>query len=200
MKARRQCCTSTPTLCMKSPLRRRFATLRERACPCGAQTKPSPPWTTPSLHESGRWRSTGPEDAATQVRTLRQNCADFDVPLFDIEGDIQGIVHVIGPELGVTQPGMTIVCGDSHTSTHGAFGALAFGIGTSEVGYVLATQCLMQDKAKTFAINVAGSLGLGSRLKTLSSPSSPRMAPPVVLAMSSNTVARRFGRSTWPAA
>ena len=108
-----------------------------------------------------------PEDAATQVRALRQNCADFDVPLYDIEGDIQGIVHVIGPELGVTQPGMTIVCGDSHTSTHGAFGALAFGIGTSEVGYVLATQCLMQAQAKTFAINVEGSLGLGITAKDI---------------------------------
>ena len=106
-----------------------------------------------------------PEDAATQVRTLRQNCADFGVPLFDVEGDIQGIVHVIGPELGVTQPGMTIVCGDSHTSTHGAFGALAFGIGTSEVGHVLATQCLMQKRAKTFAINVEGTLGPGITAK-----------------------------------
>ena len=96
-----------------------------------------------------------PEDAATQVRALRQNCADFDVPLYDIEGDIQGIVHVIGPELGVTQPGMTIVCGDSHTSTHGAFGALAFGIGTSEVGYVWRLQCLMQAQ-RDVCINVEG--------------------------------------------
>ena len=108
-----------------------------------------------------------PEDAATQVRALRTNCDEFDVPLFDIEGDIQGIVHVIGPELGVTQPGMTIVCGDSHTSTHGAFGALAFGIGTSEVGHVLATQCLMQKQAKTFAINVEGSLGFGVTAKDI---------------------------------
>ncbi|MGB3058985.1 MAG: aconitase family protein, partial [Anaerolineae bacterium] len=84
-----------------------------------------------------------PADAAHQVRTLRENCAEFGVTLFDIESETQGIVHVIGPELGITQPGMTIVCGDSHTSTHGAFGALAFGIGTSEVGYVLATQCLL---------------------------------------------------------
>ena len=91
----------------------------------------------------------------------------FGVPLFDIEGDIQGIVHVIGPELGVTQPGMTIVCGDSHTSTHGAFGALAFGIGTSEVGHVLATQCLMQKRAMTFAINVEGSLGVGVTAKDI---------------------------------
>jgi 3-isopropylmalate/(R)-2-methylmalate dehydratase large subunit len=87
--------------------------------------------------------------------------------LFDIKGDIQGIVHVIGPELGVTQPGMTIVCGDSHTSTHGAFGALAFGIGTSEVGHVLATQSLMQMESKTFAINVEGELGKGVTAKDI---------------------------------
>ncbi len=106
-----------------------------------------------------------PSDAATQVRTLRQNCADFGITLWDIEGDVQGIVHVVGPEMGVTQPGMTIVCGDSHTSTHGAFGALAFGIGTSEVGHVLATQCLLQKKPKTFAINVEGELGFGVTAK-----------------------------------
>ena len=108
-----------------------------------------------------------PSDAATQVRALRQNCADFGIQLYDIEGDIQGIVHIIGPELGITQPGMTIVCGDSHTSTHGAFGALAFGIGTSEVGHVLATQCLMQSKPQTFAINVEGELGFGVTAKDI---------------------------------
>lgn len=108
-----------------------------------------------------------PSDAATQVRTLRQNCADFGVTLWDIEGDVQGIVHVVGPEMGVTQPGMTIVCGDSHTSTHGAFGALAFGIGTSEVGHVLASQCLLQMKPKTFAINVEGELGPGVTAKDI---------------------------------
>ncbi len=106
-----------------------------------------------------------PEDAATQVRTLRENCEDFGITLWDIEGDVQGIVHVVGPEMGVTQPGMTIVCGDSHTSTHGAFGALAFGIGTSEVAHVLATQCLLQSKPKTFAINVDGDLGPGVTAK-----------------------------------
>ena len=79
-----------------------------------------------------------------QVQTLERNCAEFDVPIYSLGSDRQGIVHVIGPELGVTQPGMTVVCGDSHTSTHGAFGALAFGIGTSEVEHVLATQCLVQ--------------------------------------------------------
>ena len=106
-----------------------------------------------------------PADAATQVRTLRQNCADFGVTLFDIDGAVQGIVHVVGPEMGITQPGMTIVCGDSHTSTHGAFGALAFGIGTSEVGHVLATQCLLQTRPKTFAITVDGELGFGVTAK-----------------------------------
>jgi 3-isopropylmalate/(R)-2-methylmalate dehydratase large subunit len=108
-----------------------------------------------------------PVDAATQVRTLRENCEEFGVTLWDINGPIQGIVHVVGPEMGVTQPGMTIVCGDSHTSTHGAFGALAFGIGTSEVGHVLASQCLMQKKPKTFAITVDGELGHGVTAKDI---------------------------------
>jgi 3-isopropylmalate/(R)-2-methylmalate dehydratase large subunit len=94
----------------------------------------------------------------TQVETLRKNCADFGIPLFPM-GDIdQGIVHVIGPQLGLTQPGMTIVCGDSHTSTHGAFGALAFGIGTSQVEHVLATQTLPMDRPKTMAVTVNGTL------------------------------------------
>ena len=108
-----------------------------------------------------------PEDAATQVNALRQNCNEYGVTLWDITGSIQGIVHVVAPEMGVTHPGMTIVCGDSHTSTHGAFGALAFGIGTSEVGHVLASQCLMQSKPKTFAINVEGELGLGVTAKDI---------------------------------
>ncbi len=108
-----------------------------------------------------------PSDAANQVQTLRRNCEEFGVTLWDIEGDVQGIVHVVGPEMGVTQPGMTIVCGDSHTSTHGAFGALAFGIGTSEVGHVLATQCLLQQKPKSFAINIEGELGPGVTAKDI---------------------------------
>ena len=108
-----------------------------------------------------------PADAATQVRTLRENCEEFGITLWDIDGPIQGIVHVVGPEMGVTQPGMTIVCGDSHTSTHGAFGALAFGIGTSEVGHVLATQCLLQKKPKTMAITVDGELGKGVTAKDI---------------------------------
>ena len=105
--------------------------------------------------------------AAKQIETLRRNCSDFEIQLFDINSDNQGIVHVIGPELGLTQPGMTIVCGDSHTSTHGAFGALAFGIGTSEVEHVLATQCLPQNKPRTMLINVSGALAEGVTAKDL---------------------------------
>jgi 3-isopropylmalate/(R)-2-methylmalate dehydratase large subunit len=105
--------------------------------------------------------------AKLQIETLQRNCRDFGVRLFDIDSPEQGIVHVIGPELGFTQPGMTIVCGDSHTSTHGAFGALAFGIGTSEVEHVLATQCLPQRKPKTMLIHVSGQLGEGVSAKDL---------------------------------
>ncbi|HET7748985.1 MAG TPA: 3-isopropylmalate dehydratase large subunit [Terriglobales bacterium] len=105
--------------------------------------------------------------AAQQVEALRRNCRDFGVPLFDIGSTEQGIVHVIGPELGLTRPGITIVCGDSHTSTHGAFGALAFGIGTSEVEHVLATQCLRQQRPKTLQIMVRGSLPQGVTAKDL---------------------------------
>src|SRR2546425_655380 len=103
--------------------------------------------------------------AARQIQALQQNCKEFGVPLFDMDSPEQGIVHVIGPELGLTQPGMTIVCGDSHTSTHGAFGALAFGIGTSEVEHVLATQCLPQRKPKTMLISVRGGLPEGVTAK-----------------------------------
>jgi len=105
--------------------------------------------------------------AALQIQTLQRNCKEFGVPLFDLDSPDQGIVHVIGPELGLTQPGMTIVCGDSHTSTHGAFGALAFGIGTSEVEHVLATQCLPQRKPKSMLISVGGRLGEGVTAKDL---------------------------------
>jgi len=96
-----------------------------------------------------------------QVETLAKNCAEYGIELFDLSSANRGIVHVIAPEQGFTQPGMTIVCGDSHTSTHGAFGSLAFGIGTSEVGHVLATQCLLQRKARTMAITVDGELAPG---------------------------------------
>src|SRR6202158_6374938 len=105
--------------------------------------------------------------AARQIQALQKNCKEFGVPLFDMDSPDQGIVHVIGPELGFTQPGMIIVCGDSHTSTHGAFGALAFGIGTSEVEHVLAAQCLPQRKPKTMLIEVSGNLAEGVSAKDL---------------------------------
>lgn len=107
------------------------------------------------------------EGAANQVRQMEQNCEEFGLDLLGYGSGKRGIVHVIGPELGATQPGKTIVCGDSHSSTHGAFGALAFGIGTTEVGHVLATQCLLQRKPKTLAVNVEGELPEGVTAKDL---------------------------------
>lgn len=107
------------------------------------------------------------ESAARQVKELERNCAAFSVELLGLRNSQRGIVHIIGPELGITQPGKTVVCGDSHTSTHGALGALAFGIGTTEVGHVLATQCLLQRKPRTFAINVSGKLRPGVTAKDL---------------------------------
>src|SRR5882724_8533970 len=105
--------------------------------------------------------------AAKQIETLRANCAKFGVELFDIDSNDQGIVHVIGPEQGLTQPGLKIVCGDSHTSTHGAFGALAFGIGTSEVEHVLATQTLPQTQPGTMEVNVDGEVPAGITAKDI---------------------------------
>lgn len=105
--------------------------------------------------------------AAKQIRQLEENCREFGIPLYGMDSPHQGIVHVIGPELGLTQPGMTIVCGDSHTSTHGAFGALAFGIGTTEVEHVLATQCLLQRKPQTFEVRVEGALRPGVAAKDI---------------------------------
>jgi 3-isopropylmalate/(R)-2-methylmalate dehydratase large subunit len=105
------------------------------------------------------------EVSLKQITTLERNCHEFGIRLFDLDSPNQGIVHVIGPELGFTLPGMTIVCGDSHTSTHGAFGALAFGIGTSEVEHVLATQCLLQSRPRTFRIEVVGKLSPGVTAK-----------------------------------
>ncbi len=107
------------------------------------------------------------ELSRVQVETLERNCAEFGVPIYSLGSDRQGIVHVIGPELGVTQPGMTIVCGDSHTATHGAFGSLAFGIGTSEVEHVLATQCMVQQKPKSMLIRYEGMPGFGVTAKDL---------------------------------
>jgi 3-isopropylmalate/(R)-2-methylmalate dehydratase large subunit len=107
------------------------------------------------------------ELAAKQIRMLEDNCAEFGIPLHGMRSPHRGIVHVIGPELGLTQPGMTIVCGDSHTSTHGAFGALAFGIGTSEVEHVLASQCLLQRKPRTYEVRVEGQLSPGVSSKDI---------------------------------
>ena len=107
------------------------------------------------------------ELSRVQVETLERNCAEFGIPVYSLGSERQGIVHVIGPELGVTQPGMTIVCGDSHTATHGAFGALAFGIGTSEVEHVLATQCMVQPKPRSMRIRYEGELGFGVTAKDL---------------------------------
>ena len=107
------------------------------------------------------------ESAANQIRQMQKNCKEFGIELYGFNSPHRGIVHVIGPELGATQPGKTIVCGDSHTSTHGAFGALAFGIGTTEVGHVLATQCLLQRKPKTMSIEVNGRLPYGVSAKDI---------------------------------
>src|SRR5947209_4502697 len=120
-----------------------------------------------SIPTSSRSLSGFDEMAANQVRTLAANCAEFGVPLFDLNSPKQGIVHVIGPELGLSQPGSTIVCGDSHTSTHGAFGALAHGIGTSEVEMVLATQCLLQKKPKTMSVSFSGIPAAGGTSKDM---------------------------------
>jgi len=107
------------------------------------------------------------QQSRIQVQTLERNCQEFDIPVYSLGSDRQGIVHIIGPELGLTQPGMTIVCGDSHTSTHGAFGSLAFGIGTSEVEHVLATQTLNQKRPKSMLISYQGELGFGVTAKDL---------------------------------
>jgi 3-isopropylmalate/(R)-2-methylmalate dehydratase large subunit len=138
-------------------LRRRGLAVRhpERTVATADHSIPTTPRDLPILDEL----------AAAQVRQLEDNCREFGVPLHGIGDPNQGIVHVIGPQLGLTQPGMTIVCGDSHTSTHGAFGALAFGIGTSEVEMVLATQCLLQRRPKTYEVRVDGRLAPGVSAK-----------------------------------
>jgi 3-isopropylmalate/(R)-2-methylmalate dehydratase large subunit len=145
-----------------------FAGLRERGLPVRRpeRTVATMDHSTPTTPRGadGRIPITDPL-AAAQIQKLEENCREFGIRLFALGSDQQGIVHVIGPELGLTQPGLTIVCGDSHTSTHGAFGALAFGIGTSEVAHVLATQCLLQQKPKTLAIEVEGRLRPGVTAK-----------------------------------
>jgi 3-isopropylmalate/(R)-2-methylmalate dehydratase large subunit len=147
-----------------------FAELDARGLPVRRpeRTKGTLDHSTPTLPPDGDGHRTYVSaEARGQVEKLRDNCARFGVELFDYDSPQRGIVHVMGPELGLTQPGQTIVCGDSHTATHGAFGALAFGIGTSEVGHVLATQCLLQRKPKTLAISVDGELAPGVGAKDL---------------------------------
>ena len=116
---------------------------------------------------SDRSKGIDNEESRIQVETLEQNCKDFNVTIFPLLDRRQGIVHIVGPEQGITQPGMTIVCGDSHTATHGAFGALAFGIGTSEVEHVLSTQTLIQQPAKNMLINIEGSVKIGITAKDI---------------------------------
>ena len=147
-----------------------FQVLKERGLKVGrpdrtlATADHSTPTLASDIYGSFLTANTAP---AIQVRKLTENCAEHGIELHGIDSDKRGIVHVIGPELGATQPGKTIVCGDSHTSTHGAFGALAFGIGTTEVGHVLATQCLLQRQPKTLAVEVDGALKPGVTAKDL---------------------------------
>ncbi len=145
-----------------------FAVLRERGLQVRRtdRTLATLDHSTPTLAKE-LYGALRPGPATTQIQTLQKNCADFNVPLYDLGSDERGIVHVMGPELGASHPGFTIVCGDSHTSTHGAFGALAFGIGTTEVGHVLATQCLLQRRPRTMAVNVSGQLREGVSAKDL---------------------------------
>jgi 3-isopropylmalate/(R)-2-methylmalate dehydratase large subunit len=146
-----------------------FAVLRERGLPVRRpdRTLATMDHAIPTAPGPLAGRRAPEGEAAGQIRELEANCRDFGIALYAVGSDRQGIVHVIGPELGATHPGMTIVCGDSHTSTHGAFGALAFGIGTSEVGHVLATQTLLLRKPKSFALEVDGRLPAGVTAKDL---------------------------------
>ncbi|HSH45847.1 MAG TPA: 3-isopropylmalate dehydratase large subunit [Longimicrobiales bacterium] len=143
-----------------SELRRRGLRVRrpDRTLATMDHSTPTTPWRGLPIADT---------QGAAQLERLAENCREFGVPLFALGDDRQGIVHVIGPEQGLTQPGMTIVCGDSHTSTHGAFGALAFGIGTSEVGHVLATQCLLQNRPRTMEVRLDGPLPPGVTAKDL---------------------------------
>ncbi len=176
-----------------SPAGLRRAAAR-RAAGCAGPTSPWPPWTTTCRPPASTGRIEDPI-SAKQMEVLAANCAEFGIALYPMGDPGQGIVHIIGPEQGLTQPGMTIVCGDSHTSTHGAFGALAFGIGTSEVEHVLATQTLPADRAGDHG-------GRGRRRRsrpaspprTSSSPSSAGSAPAAASATSSSTAARPSAR------
>src|ERR1017187_8211931 len=153
-------------LCHEVTTPQAFQTLRDRAlkvrrpdltiAPMDHST-PTTPHNLPILDKVGK----------AQLDQMEKNCADFGIRLYNLNSDKQGIVHVMGPEQGLTQPGMTIVCGDSHTATHGAFGALAFGIGTSQVGQVLATQCLLQQPPNTYAIRAEGNPHPGVAAKAI---------------------------------
>lgn len=140
------------------------------------------------------------EMARVQMETLMANCREFGVQLYDLHHPHQGIVHVIGPEQGMTLPGSTIVCGDSHTATHGAFGALAFGIGTSEVEHVLATQTLKQDRARTMQVVIQGDAPRGSAPRTSCWRSSGTSATPAAPDMWWSFAARRWRRCPWKGA
>ncbi len=146
-----------------------FTMLRERGLTvhCPDRTLATIDHSTPTLPAIDGKRPYATEQARAQVEQLKTNCDEFGIKLYGWDSDQRGIVHVMGPELGATQPGMTIVCGDSHTATHGAFGALAFGIGSTEVGHVLATQCLLQRKPKSMRITVDGELAEGVDAKDL---------------------------------
>src|SRR5918996_381145 len=165
----------TPTRCSRRRSRAcarrcRSTGSRPRRRPGGPTSPPPPPPpATQTPRPGGPPAGAKPRDrlSRVQVETLERNCREFGIPAYSIGSGRQGIVHVIGPELGVTQPGMTIVCGDSHTATHGAFGALAFGIGTSEVEHVLATQTLAQPKPRSMRIRYEGALGAGVTAKDL---------------------------------
>lgn len=145
-----------------------FSGLRERSLKVRRpeRTMATIDHSVPTLGGSAENRLTHADEAGLkQIRQLEDNCREFGIRLYGLDSDRQGVVHVTGPELGLTQPGMTIVCGDSHTATHGAFGALAFGIGTSEVQHVLATQCLLQNKPKNFEVKLEGCLQYGVTAK-----------------------------------
>jgi 3-isopropylmalate/(R)-2-methylmalate dehydratase large subunit len=150
---------------MKSPHPQAFAGLRQRGLKVrrpertAATIDHSIPTRTDGSPDG--WKAFADDMGTRQIHQMEANCAESGVPLYGLDSPQRGIVHIIGPELGLTRPGMTIVCGDSHTATHGAFGALAFGIGTSEVEHVLATQCLLQNRPKTFEVRVDGKLAPG---------------------------------------
>ena len=193
------CSTSTSTSCTRSPARRRSTASASPGGRCAGPT--SRRHRGPQRPHARRPRADRRPGLAHPGRDAARNCAEFGVPLYPMDDAEQGIVHVVGPQLGLTQPGMTVVCGDSHTSTHGAFGAMAFGIGTSEVEHVLATQTLPLKPFKTMAINVNvedGRLRPGRHEQgRRSSRSSPRSAPAAARATCWSTAATSSRTSRW---